>query len=340
MDFIAGLLLLIFRLSIIKGDEKICDETVQQKCTIKNKTSTDFSLKSHELAEKIIEIDAKNKGNVFKSISDENFSGLTNLERLILTKCEIEKIHPNSFHGLDKLKILNLNENELVDLDESLFSGLAKLTNLEFSWNNIEKLPIDIFKYLQNLDHLDLDGNKIVRIEESLLSGLTSLKYFYAQHNLIKTIGNIFTKNKMLSEIYLVNNSIYAIHPEFGLGLTQMKKINAENNLCELKFKENKQQIANSCFKMYRKIADIQLKPDCKLANDPAHTFLIVSTVSLAIISASLVSYIVYKSIIASNDFKIETNGNDQNYAELNLAPPTSLFIQNPHEKTIYSSLQ
>ena len=105
------------------------------------------------------------------------FSGLTNLNILILSDMFLETLPANIFNGLTNLTELNLSLNELTELPSGLFSDLTKVTILRLHGNNLTSagLPSGIFSSLTSLETVWLNTNVLTELPDGLFSGLTNL---------------------------------------------------------------------------------------------------------------------------------------------------------------------
>ncbi len=117
-----------------------------------------------------------------------NLNGFKNIENLILDENQLEFI-PTQLYDLEKLKILSLNSNKLVEINEKFClksrfrSNLVQLNlgnNLLQNENFSEK-----FYSFKNLLKLDLSGNKLKYIPNTLPESLRELKI---SHNRILTL--------------------------------------------------------------------------------------------------------------------------------------------------------
>ena len=86
---------------------------------------------------------------------------------------KIRKIEAGSFDDLKSLKLLNLGDNLVENLDERLFDNLENLEELYLSENYLTTLDSEIlFRNLSKLKNLNLSLNKITRINPNVFRGL------------------------------------------------------------------------------------------------------------------------------------------------------------------------
>lgn len=84
-------------------------------------------------------------GNVNK-IEFDAFTELPQLEKLILSNCNIYNISMDSFYGLENLQVLDLSKNKLNFLPPNVFDDTIQLKELLLNDNELKELPTDIFK--------------------------------------------------------------------------------------------------------------------------------------------------------------------------------------------------
>lgn len=85
------------------------------------------------------------------------------LEELDLSGNSWGALHTNSLESLRELKMLNLNNTNLLSFDSTLFWHLNKLVNLDLSHNRIK--TIDLQALSSRVEWLNLEENELVQIE-------------------------------------------------------------------------------------------------------------------------------------------------------------------------------
>lgn len=106
------------------------------------------------------------------------------LEELNITGCRVEKIEPNAFRGLEKLRILGLASNNIRKLDASWLQDLPNLEVL-IVWNNqITEIDERIYNFLPKLEIWDIANNNLTNcLPPELLKKLTRLSKIYLSGN-------------------------------------------------------------------------------------------------------------------------------------------------------------
>lgn len=117
------------------------------------------------------------------------------LEWLDVFGNDIERIDSDAFTNQTSLAYLFLTLNGIQEIDENAFEGLSDLLILQFAINDVEQLEPRTFRPLPNLLVLDLEAN------------------------FLRSIGDIFSENRNLQNLYLEYNGIEEIHPRFNVNL-------------------------------------------------------------------------------------------------------------------------
>ena len=106
------------------------------------------------------------------TLKDKLFSNLINLQVLDLSNNYIEmKLNELTFYGLDKLKTLKLNSNNIKHLNGNIFNNLICLIELDLDRCSIDSVDLFAFNGLTNLERLNLANNKIEQISEKHFVG-------------------------------------------------------------------------------------------------------------------------------------------------------------------------
>ncbi|KAI4502536.1 hypothetical protein M0802_002448 [Mischocyttarus mexicanus] len=108
----------------------------------------------------------KIRGNV-SSVDFDAFSDLGKLIDLDLSYCHIQHISMDAFYGLEKVKLIDLSNNELEFIPPGLFSTQyqKELKEIILTKNKLTALPWDFFKTLRTVNkpsevqNIKLDGN-------------------------------------------------------------------------------------------------------------------------------------------------------------------------------------
>lgn len=92
----------------------------------------------------------KMRGNIL-SIDFDAFIDLANLLDLDLSRCHIQRISMDAFYGLEKVRKIDLSDNDLVFIPPGLFAvqQQKQLREIILTKNKLTSLPLDFFKNLR-----------------------------------------------------------------------------------------------------------------------------------------------------------------------------------------------
>jgi Leucine-rich repeat (LRR) protein len=108
-------------------------------------------------------------------VEKSNFKGLENLKTLTLDRNNIEELPENVFSDLGKLEFLSLEENRIKELPPMVFYGLQSLNYLILRENELTRLPINVFGTCQKLSRLDLKNNNLKSVDVGTFANLPAL---------------------------------------------------------------------------------------------------------------------------------------------------------------------
>lgn len=111
----------------------------------------------------VIELKIIAKG--LKSITRENFEGLTALKDLKLGSNKLRSIPFDAFYELSNLESLDLYRCFLKELNEDLFINNPNLKDISAPYNDIEVLPAGIFRNNPKLENINFDFNNFKDIQ-------------------------------------------------------------------------------------------------------------------------------------------------------------------------------
>lgn len=155
-----------------------------------------------------------------------------NPERIYFAKCNTGNLPVGLFNYQRRIKILNLEENNLTQLDVTLFNSTVNLQTLYLTGNALTSLPAGLFDSNPELISLYLSKNKLTYWPANLLQnnkklGLLNLSY----NNITALANNAFDNNLELKILYLYDNLLTSI--PFGIfdKLVQLETLKMKNNL-------------------------------------------------------------------------------------------------------------
>ncbi|XP_026679314.1 toll-like receptor 7 [Diaphorina citri] len=186
-----------------------------------------------------------------KSISDDVFCSLANIQTLNLSRNSIRDIDTLGFAvrrasaesnsgekiecsgGMD-LRILDLSHNKLRTLGD--YSGITKfrrLQNLHLENNEISQIAPNAFVALSSLRILNISSNHLVSLPEGLFSSCRDISEIYAQKNsLVELSRGLFHKLEQLLVLDLSSNHLSSNHIDETtfIGLIRLIILNLSNN--------------------------------------------------------------------------------------------------------------
>nr|CAH7712264.1 unnamed protein product [Callosobruchus chinensis] len=194
-------------------------------------------------------------GNNFKFLNEQSVRGIPdNVERLILSHCNITEIHSGALVQLENTKLLHLDNNHIKYLPQNVFAKENKLEALSLMYNSLMKIHPRAFVYLQNLQELYLQNNqikyvgasnfptipleklslvdnKIINLEKSAFSNLGELRNLFLSHNQLEKLKNgTFLNLRYLEALTLNKNYIKQIEVAVFQDVPILQSLNLEDN--------------------------------------------------------------------------------------------------------------
>ena len=181
------------------------------------------------LAAVIDSLDLSDSG--IESLKADDFSGLTNLTTLYLSRNQLSALPESVFADLASLEYLNLSYNQLSVLPAGLFSGLTNLTTLYLSRNQLSALPESVFADLASLEYLNLSYNQLRVLPVGLFSGLTNLTVLHLSRNQLSALPErVFAGLTSLKDLDLWQNQLRTLPAGVFSGLTSLDDLDLERN--------------------------------------------------------------------------------------------------------------
>lgn len=144
------------------------------------------------------------------------------LESLRLCRNRISKIPPGVFIGLDKLNLLDLQANKLMDdaVTEVSLKGLNNLVQINLAKNQLNSMPIGL---PPTTTQLFLDGNNIEKIPAGYFKGLPKVAFLRLNYNKLGSSGvprDVFNVSSIL-DLQLSHNQLTEV-PLIPAGLEHL----------------------------------------------------------------------------------------------------------------------
>ena len=159
------------------------------------------------------------------------------LEALYLVSNSIRIIHKSTFNHLANLKVLDLSNNLMVNIDAGLFKGLICLQELILNHNSIGILNVNTFLDLSNLKSLDLSCNQLSELRPNTFQSIvekersSKLQFLNLIENRLKRVcANGLKYLTWLEELYLGYNEIVECNPNAFQDLVTLSSLFLDNN--------------------------------------------------------------------------------------------------------------
>lgn len=158
------------------------------------------------------------------------------LEHLRLSRNRISRIPSRVFLGLNKLNLLDLQRNKLMDDDvtEVSLKGLKNLVQINLAKNQLSRMPLGL---PPTTTQLFLDGNNIEKIPANFFKDLAKVAFLRLNHNKLGSTGvskNVFNVSSIL-DLQLSHNQLTEA-PLISSGLEQL---HLDHNNIKSKFDMN-----------------------------------------------------------------------------------------------------
>ena len=172
-----------------------------------------------------------------KSIPRNSISNLRNLESILLYNNKISDIPADTFKIDSKLRMLNLNNNELTikSFHEDSFAGLEEsLESLQMVDNKLIGVPSHCLTRLRHLKNLDLARNDIGTLPPDVFKGLDSLVELNVGFNPLRLNGASFRGlEKNLRYLKMAGVGLPSLHLESLVPLKDLDSLDVSHNHLE-----------------------------------------------------------------------------------------------------------
>ncbi|KAJ6644277.1 Leucine-rich repeat-containing protein 15, partial [Pseudolycoriella hygida] len=187
-----------------------------------------------------------------QTVSPSAFEGLSELYAVNFTNVGLDMIHPDTFAGNKKLRMLTLKGNDLHAMQKKMspfdsymiksesieeldisncnlrellptaFSELPHVVYINLADNQLKNLPADIFDKVETIEELDLSSNAIENLPSNIFKNtsltILSLRYNQISSELKFGTSNIQKLDLSYNKITHVNNNMFDSMP----GLTTL----------------------------------------------------------------------------------------------------------------------
>ncbi|KAL7050479.1 hypothetical protein ACKWTF_004095 [Chironomus riparius] len=170
--------------------------------------------------------------NKITEIHQKNFVKQTLLQSLYLDSNKIDKIQPNAFENNLQLRNLDLSVNKIKTFTTALFGtkfGGNRLRKLNLAQNELADIDANLFAILKNLVTLNLSSNKLKELSPDSLKSNTKLQELYLDDNEIDFLVPTFFKNFNALEDFSIQNNRISFIPDTA-GLKKLQRISIGQN--------------------------------------------------------------------------------------------------------------
>ncbi|XP_076396662.1 uncharacterized protein LOC105663427 [Megachile rotundata] len=164
-------------------------------------------------------------------LSSDIFADVPHLVVLDLRNNSV-RLDPIIFNNTRILKVLELSNNSINEIESGTFDPLTNLQTLNFSLNNLTQLESGIFDKLVSLTSLDLSSNNLNSLPENIFAKIENMEVLKLDNNSFNSLPtHLLKQNTKLKRITLCNNRNNMTLPETFFGnLTQLKELKLEYN--------------------------------------------------------------------------------------------------------------
>lgn len=167
--------------------------------------------------------------NNISRIQRDVFNDLS-LERLRLSRNNIDSVQDQAFSNMSKLTHLYINDNLIGQWNRKWFNNSPALVLLDFQNNKLKSLPEKAFHYTRNLKKIFLGHNDIVSFEPNAFGGLEDLDHLDLSFNKLTMLDqNIFSKKVSIGSLLINGNRLNFLSTNFR-NQVLISKISIEGN--------------------------------------------------------------------------------------------------------------
>lgn len=167
----------------------------------------------------------------FTEIGSLTFTGMSNLEVLLLNANNIEEIAESSFRSNINMKVLNLSDNKIKILHPETLTNLKKFSHLTLTSNSIQMPNNRFFLKSESLQSLAMDSCEIEVIYPETFGELKSLEKLNINGNFIVNIPvNSFKFNLKLKSLLIESNRMKFFPNALLDYLLELKELCIDNN--------------------------------------------------------------------------------------------------------------
>ncbi|XP_063400435.1 protein artichoke-like [Mytilus trossulus] len=162
--------------------------------------------------------------------------GIENLEEIHLDNNFISGIDDGAFmtsnvERLSKMKLLNLEQNNIKKIDAKTLKGMPRLNTLRLGNNNIRKIHPQAMATFIYLETLTLNNNKLRDLNNGMFSNLQNVYSIDISNNKIRSISeNTFLGLDKLEDLLMAGNKVNSINKLAFRALPSLSSLDLKEN--------------------------------------------------------------------------------------------------------------
>lgn len=149
-------------------------------------------------------------------VIQEIFSTFPNIIGLDIYLANLQSIEIPDTVSLEWIDIVG---NNIRNIANGTFRSQPGLSFLYLTFNQIETIEENAFEGLSQVQYLELVLNDLVDLEPQTFSALTDVRVVDLELNYLARVGDLFSENRNIRNLYLEYNEITEIHPRFVANL-------------------------------------------------------------------------------------------------------------------------
>lgn len=160
------------------------------------------------------------------------FEKFVNMEKIMI-------ISSRGFQNLDtayfdkKITLVLMKNTDLETVGENSMVGLENLKILSLNYNQVKKVHKRAFRDLVNVEKIEMVNNQIEWLDDDVFANNVNLKLVLLYNNKLKAISSqLFQRNTKIESMQLQNNVISQIEKGFHTNLKSLTRLDLNQNLC------------------------------------------------------------------------------------------------------------
>jgi hypothetical protein len=163
----------------------------------------------------------------------EDFPELGNLEKIFISKNNIQIIRKTFFHNLPNLKLLRLEENGIFHVNSVAFKSNVNLEEINLNRNDLRFLEPQLFHHNLKLKEISMTHNKLKSLPPGIFATVKDLEVLRLHGNHLRSLdGKLFETNQLLRWIELGDNQLTFLSSKLFSTLNDLEFVDLFDNEC------------------------------------------------------------------------------------------------------------